>query len=46
MTEVSCCRFGDQVLVGDEVLVHENDDLTPAEVTKISSGVKQGNHQT
>ena len=35
-------RYADHVEVGDEVLVQENDELKPANVTNISSEIMQG----
>ena len=35
-------RYADHIEVGDEVLVQGNDELTPANVTNISSEVMQG----
>ena len=37
-------RYADQVAVGDEVLVLENDDLTPTKVINVSSFNMQGTH--
>ena len=37
-------RYADQVAIGDEVLVLENDDLTPTKVINVSSFNMQGTH--
>ena len=39
-------RYADQVSVGDEVLVDENDYLAPVEVISVSSIKMQSNHFT
>ena len=35
--------YADQVSVGDEVLLNEKDELTPAKVINISEIIMQGN---
>ena len=35
-------RHADQVSIGDEVLVEENDDMMPAKVVNVSTLVLQG----
>ena len=40
------CRYADQVLIGDEVLVEQNAKLTPARVINVLSVRMQGNYQS
>ena len=42
---VLCTRYADKVFVGDEVLVKEVKELTPAKVTNVSNFVMQGVNQ-
>ena len=35
-------RYTDEVSVGDEVLVHENDELIPAKVIRVANALMQG----
>ena len=37
-------RYADQLTVGDEVLVQEDNELIPVQVTNISSMTMQGNY--
>ena len=37
-------RYADQVLIGDELLVQGNNEMTPAKVINISSFMMQGEH--
>ena len=37
-------RYADQVAIGDEVLVQENDGLTPSKVINVTSSTMQGNY--
>ena len=36
-------RYADQISSGYEVLVQENDELTPAKVINVSMAIMQGN---
>ena len=36
-------RYADQINIGDEVLIQENDKLTHGIVTSVSSSIMQGN---
>ena len=40
---IFCSRFADQVSVGDEVMVLDNDKLRPEKVINISDLIMQGN---
>ena len=42
----SSFRAADEISNSDEVLVQRNDELTPANIIKISTFVMQGNHLT
>ena len=37
-------RYADEVLIGDEVLVQQNYELTPVKVTNVSEITLQGNN--
>ena len=37
-------RYGDQVSIGDEVLLNVNSEITPAEVTNVSNFVMKGKY--
>ena len=37
-------RYADEILLGNEVLVEENDQLKAAQVKKISNFLMQGNY--
>ena len=39
-----CFRYADQVTIGDELLVQENDQLIQATVIDVSSSVMQGSN--
>ena len=36
-------RYADKIDIGNEVLVHENNGLTPKQVTKVSRIIMKGN---
>ena len=37
--------YADQLMCGDEVLVHKNDQMSPAEVINVSNFTMQGKYQ-
>ena len=45
MDMVFSFRYADQVAIGDEVLVQENDDLTPSKIINVTSSTMQGNYK-